>query len=88
MTEKINVKLNKNEVNKMLRGQGPYRGVREDLERRIQRMADAAGPGHSTSVEDTPNRLRASIWTSSDAAREAEQQDLNLTRSIDSGRGD
>ena len=87
MAEKIPVKLNSSEVKKLLRGQGQYKGVREDLERRIQRMADAAGPGHSTSVEETENRLRASIWTSSDAAREREAKDLNLTRSIDAGRG-
>lgn len=87
MADKINVKLNKDEVRKLLRGEGPYRGVRADLEARMARIAAAAGPGHQAAIDVTPNRLRAGIWTDTDAAREAEATNLNLTRAMDAGRG-
>lgn len=87
MPEKINIKLNPAEVKKLLKGQGPYKGVRTDLEARMNRIAAAAGPGHSAEIDETPNRLRAGIWTSTDEARKAEATNLNLTRAIDAGRG-
>jgi hypothetical protein len=82
------VKLNKDEVRRLLRGEGPYSGVKSELQRRIERIREAAGPGHSTEVSVTQNRLRAAIWTTTDKAREAEAQDLNLTRAIDAGRAE
>lgn len=88
MTDPIKIKLNEKEVKRLLRGEGPYRGVREDLERRMNRIAAAAGPGHSAGIDVGPNRLRAGIWTDTDAARQAEATGLNLTRAIDAGRGD
>lgn len=87
MAEKMVVKLNKDEVKKMLRGEGQYSGVRTDLEARMARIAAAAGPGHSMAIEVGPNRLRAAVWTDTDAAREAEATGLNLTRATDAGRG-
>ena len=86
MADKIPVKLNKDEVKRLLRGEGKYRGVREDLERRMRRIAEAAGPGHAAGIDVGPNRLRAGIWTDTDAAREAEAKNLSLTRAIQAGR--
>ena len=87
MAEKIKVVVNQAEVKKLLRGEGRYKAVREDFERRIARVAAAAGPGHQTEVDVGPNRLRAACWTATDAAREAEATGLNLTRAIDAARG-
>lgn len=87
MPDKLNVKLNKDEVRKLLRGEGPYQGVRPDLQRRMDRIAAAAGPGHKAELEVGQNRLRAAVWTDTDEARKAEATDLTLTRAIDAGRG-
>lgn len=88
MANKPRVVLNTEEVKKLLRGEGQYHGVREDLQRRLDRIKQAAGPGHTAAVDQETNRVRGAVWTSSDTARRAESQDLSLTQALDAGRGD
>jgi tRNA A37 threonylcarbamoyltransferase TsaD len=61
--------------------------VEDDLLRRAERIAAAAGPGMEASVIIGENRARASVITGTFAARLAEARHMALTRAIDAGRG-
>lgn len=75
----------------VLKRDGPRRlrklpEVKADLERRAQRIAAAAGPGMETDSDVGRTRARASVRTTTNAARRAEATDRALTRAIDAGR--
>lgn len=78
----VRVKLNSAGVRSLLANAN----VQADLERRGNRIAAAAGPGHR--VTATRNRDRAVVFVTTDSpeAREAEAEQRKLSRSIDSGR--
>lgn len=81
------VQLNSSEVRKLLRGEGQYIGVRNDLEARARRMQAAAGPGFAVDVQVGANRARGEVFTLGGIGRKAEARSRALTRSVDAGRG-
>lgn len=83
---KTKVVLNRKEVRRLLRGDGPYSGVASDLTTRARAIANAAGDGMETDSSVGSNRARASVWTATREAMEAEAKDRALTRAIDAGR--
>jgi hypothetical protein len=80
------IKLNSPEIRRMLRGEGQYGGVADDLNRRARNIAKAAGEGMEVDTEVGPNRVRASVRTATPEAMRREAQDRALTRAIDAGR--
>lgn len=60
--------------------------VQQDLRRRAERIAAAAGPGMEASVQVGRNRARGSVITVTQQAREAEARNRALTRALDAGR--
>lgn len=60
--------------------------VQQDLRRRADRIAAAAGPGMEASVQVGRNRARGSVITVTQKAREAEARNRALTRALDAGR--
>jgi hypothetical protein len=61
-------------------------GVQADLRARADRIAAAAGPGMKAESHPT-SRARATVWTSTHAARRAEADHHALSRAFDAGRG-
>lgn len=61
--------------------------VRDELERRANLIAAAAGEGNEVEVRDGAHRARASIRTETYEARKAEAVDKTLTSALDAGRG-
>lgn len=63
-------------------------GVRGDLERRGQAIADKADQAgdHVVFSEEGPQRARVAVVTADVQAMVAERTSLNLTRSVDAGR--
>jgi hypothetical protein len=80
------VRLNHSEVRRLLRGEGIYAGVLEDLRRRAERVAEAAGPGMEADTYVGRNRARGGVITATPAAMEAEARDRALTRAMDAAR--
>lgn len=78
----IKVKINSKGIEALLKSPG----VKKDLERRAQAIADRAGPGHVVESEIGPRRARAAVVTASFEARRREAMNRNLTRAIDAGR--
>lgn len=78
----MRIKLNRAGVQQLLASQE----VADDLAKRGERMADAAGDG--VEVTSTRNRDRAVVFvrTATIDAMKAEAEDRTLTRSIDAGR--
>lgn len=78
----LRIKLNRRGVQQLLASQD----VADDLTKRGNRMADAAGEG--VEVTTTRNRDRAVVFvrTATYDAMKAEAEDRTLTRSIDAGR--
>jgi hypothetical protein len=74
-------KWNKKELDRLLK-----EGIRNDLKKRAERIAAAAGDGMESSVVIGRTRARASVITATHAARRAEARDASLTRAIDAGR--
>lgn len=62
------------------------RGVARDIERRLNQIAAAAGPGHEVRVRVGKTRVRGTVRTATRAARRAEATKQNLSRAIDRGR--
>ena len=60
--------------------------VKNDLKKRADRIAAAAGDGMESSVVIGRTRARASVITATHAARRAEARNASLTRAIDAGR--
>lgn len=78
----VRIVLNRRAVRDLLRS----REVRKDLEKRGERIADAAGPGHRVESEIGPNRVRAAVITDTSEAVISEATDRTLTRALDAGR--
>lgn len=83
---KVRIKLNRREVRRLLRGEGQYSGVAEDLKRRADNIAAAAGDGMEVDTGVGRNRARASVRTATPEAVEAEATSRALTRALDAGR--
>ncbi|KQY58317.1 hypothetical protein ASD11_01225 [Aeromicrobium sp. Root495] len=83
MATRIRIKMNDQGVRDVLRSEG----VRADLLRRAQAMADAGGEGMEASSEVGQIRARATVRTATPDAMRAEAEDRALTRAIDAGRG-
>lgn len=79
---RVRVVLNRKNVRELLRSEG----VLNDLVRRAENIAAAAGPGHKVDSQIGRNRARAAVITTSIEAMLAEARDRNLTRAIDAGR--
>lgn len=61
-------------------------GVQRDIERRLNKIAAAAGPGHAVRVRIGKTRVRGTVRTATRAAKRAEATNQNLSRAIDAGR--
>ncbi len=81
------MRLNRSEVRRPLRAEGDYAGVAEDLERRGDAIAEAAGEGMEVDAQTSRNRYRVSVRTATPEAARAEAETRDLTRAIDAGRG-
>lgn len=60
--------------------------VLEELEKRAERIADAAGSGVETSPFMGRNRARVSVITVTEEARRANAEQNTLLRAVDAGR--
>lgn len=78
----VRIVLNRRGVRDILRS----REVADDLRRRAERIAAAAGPGHEVEVAIGRNRARASVRTATIDAMVAEGTSRTLTRALDAGR--
>jgi hypothetical protein len=76
------VVLNRKGVSQLLKS----REVEQDLKRRAQQIAAAAGPGMEISALVGRTRARASVITATEQARIAEARNRALTRALDAGR--
>lgn len=83
---KIKVKLNRGEIRKLMRGEGDYSGVREDLERRGRAVAEAAGEGMEAETTVGRNRVRVSVRAATHEAVVAEAKDRSLSKGLDAAR--
>ena len=75
--------VNAKEVGGLLKGTA----MRADITRRVRAIAAAAGPGFTPSVVVGRTRIRGSVITSTQAARQAEATTRALSRALDAGRG-
>lgn len=87
MGKAVRIELNKAEVRRILRGEGEYSGVRDEIERRTEAIAAAAGEGMEPSVQVGAKRLHGSVITATAEAMVAEARDRTLTRALEAGRG-
>ena len=79
----MRIVLNRKGMRELLRSDG----VAEDLERRGQAIAAAAGDGvEAESAYLGKNRARVTVRTATTEARIAEAKDRVLTRAIETGR--
>ena len=60
--------------------------VQQDLRRRADRIAAAAGPGMEASVQVGRTRARGSVITATKQARDNEARNRALSRALDAGR--
>jgi hypothetical protein len=80
---RVDIRLNHAAMRDILRSPR----VLADLERRAERIASAAGPGHEVESEVGRNRARAAVITSSFEAMHREATSRSLTVAMDAGRG-
>lgn len=80
MSKKI--KLN----NKGFRALRTDPGVKRDLMKRAQRIADSAGDGFEAHESPSKNRARATVGTRSYKARRRQSKENVLQRSLNAGR--
>lgn len=59
----------------------------DDLRRRAERIATAAGPGHEIREDPTPTRTGVDVFTATPEAAARQARNGSLTRAIDAGRG-
>lgn len=79
---KVRLVLNRKGVAALLKSSG----VADDMMRRAQAIASAAGDGMEPSVQIGRTRARASVITATDEAMEAEATTRRLTSAINAGR--
>lgn len=87
MASKVRIEMHPHAVGQVLRGEGGDNRLLEELERRANAMANAAGDGMDVDVRVGRTRARASVRTGTPEAMRAEARDKTLTRAIDAGRG-
>lgn len=87
MTTRVTIKLNNDEIGRLLRGEGQYSGVKTDLLERAERIAAEAGDGNAVEEGGSRARARYVVVTETEDAMLAEARDRNLTRAFDAGRG-
>lgn len=83
----MRVELHSDEIAKILRAEGPYEEIADELVRRGQAIADEAGEGFEVETFTGANRLRVSVFTATDEARRREATERVLIRALDAGRG-
>lgn len=84
---KAETKLNSKAVRSVLRGEKDAAGVIRKVTGMANAVAAAAGPGNTVRVRVGRNRVRATVTTSTRAARRNQAQNRSLTRAIDAARG-
>lgn len=84
MSVSVRVVLNDDGIKQLLRSQG----VVDDLERRANAVAEAAGgaPDYVASVWQGKDRARGSVRTATAKGRSEEANNRTLTRSVDAAR--
>ncbi len=60
--------------------------VKADLQRRVRAIAQRAGDGMHSAVDQGRDRWYGTVWTGTGAARKAEAEGRALTRALDAGR--
>lgn len=78
---KSRVVLNSRGIRQLLRSDG----VSNELKRRADAIAAAAGPGHEVQVSIGRNRARATVRTATWPARYHEATDRTLSRALSAG---
>lgn len=82
MPRDVTVKLNPAGVKDLLRSSE----VQGDVQRRVDRIAAAAGEGMKSDVTVGAGRARGAVWTATTRAKRGEAKDRRLTRALDAGR--
>lgn len=83
MASKIRVDIDSAGIQALLKSSE----VQRYLKAKADRIAAVAGPGMEASSRIGATRARASVITSTRAARKAEATNRSLTKAIDAGRG-
>lgn len=78
----VRIKLNSSGIVRLM--QSPE--VARELEKRGNRIAAAAGPGHDVTATVNRDRAVTFVTTNNKAARQAEAEQRRLSKSIDAGR--
>lgn len=74
---------NSRELDALLKGPE----IQEDLRKRAQRAASAAGPGFQSEVNIGRTRAMAMVWPDTNEAIRADRKDHRLMRAIDEFQG-
>jgi len=82
----VRVVIHRAEIGRLLKGIGPYAGVRLDLERRGRAVAVQAGAGNEVEFHEGHDRARVHVAAVTPQATIAEQRDRSLTRALEAGR--
>lgn len=82
MATRVRVELDKAGIKEYLKSQT----VADAIQQVMDPIIEAAGEGHRSQVYVGRDRVRGQIWTGTYAAKKAEANDRNLTRSLDAGR--
>lgn len=81
MAQKVRIEMQSEGFKQLLNSQP----VADEITRRAQNIADAAGPGHVV-YRNRTDRATARVVTADFDARLSEARDKTLTRAIDAGR--
>jgi len=82
----VRVVIHRGEAERLLRCEGPYIGIRADLERRGHTVASAAGPGNEVHGFEGHDRFRVHVVAETVDAKVREHRDRSLTRALEAGR--
>lgn len=80
------VELNHDAVAQLLRGEGEFAAVIEDLNVRGERIAEQAGDGVEVEADVGATRARVTVRTGTFEAMAAEANDGSLSSALDAGR--
>lgn len=82
MVTAVRIELDSQGIEQLLRSQE----VGQDLQRRADAVAAAAGEGVRARVYQGRDRVRAQVWTATAAAKKAEAEDRTLLKALDAAR--
>jgi hypothetical protein len=82
---RVRVVVHRREIERLLKAEGQYGGVRADIERRGEAVAAKAGPGNNAEGFEGHDRYRVHVYADSIEAKLAESRDRTLTRALDAG---